>query len=304
MSPLSSRNTGGPSGEEKKVNDANLPSLAEKEMSHNSQVPPAILICHVEESEALGHRDLIAIQSGNCKSGSEDCLRDDPEKPRRISVNEQWLENVIRTRGSDVLRFTHRNPVRIYPKGTRVDSSNYNPHVGWKLGAQMAAFNMKWVEKGTWEATMDNARNRLFDPSKRLPIETTLKVEIYTGEGWDLDFPRAHFDQSSEGHSLLRTETLVGGGFYMEGRVPVSALCSRIGTCVVQSPRLRKIHPYNDFAGKTCLPLLELKYGVRAVRLHDRSGKPYKNSRLLVSFCFDPPYMFYMLLSIISPLFS
>lgn len=57
-----------------------------------------------EESEAVGYRDLIAIQAGNCKSGLEDCLRDDPEKPRRISVNEQWLENVVRTRGSDVVR--------------------------------------------------------------------------------------------------------------------------------------------------------------------------------------------------------
>lgn len=33
--------------------------------------------------------------------------------------------------------------MRIYPKGTRVDSSNYDPHVGWTHGAQMVAFNMQ-----------------------------------------------------------------------------------------------------------------------------------------------------------------
>jgi Phosphatidylinositol-specific phospholipase C, Y domain len=30
---------------------------------------------------------------------------------------------------------------RIYPKGTRVDSSNYNPAPAWALGAQLVALN-------------------------------------------------------------------------------------------------------------------------------------------------------------------
>jgi len=40
-------------------------------------------------------------------------------------------------------RFTQHNLLRIYPKGTRVTSSNYNPLVGWSHGAQMVAFNMQ-----------------------------------------------------------------------------------------------------------------------------------------------------------------
>lgn len=40
-------------------------------------------------------------------------------------------------------RFTHKNMLRIYPKGTRITSSNYNPLVGWMHGAQMVAFNMQ-----------------------------------------------------------------------------------------------------------------------------------------------------------------
>ncbi|KAL7611071.1 hypothetical protein Lser_V15G11407 [Lactuca serriola] len=39
--------------------------------------------------------------------------------------------------------FTHRNVLRVYPKGIRVDSSNYNPLIGWMHGAQMVAFNMQ-----------------------------------------------------------------------------------------------------------------------------------------------------------------
>ena len=33
--------------------------------------------------------------------------------------------------------------LRIYPKGTRVDSSNYSSLIGWMHGAQMVAFNMQ-----------------------------------------------------------------------------------------------------------------------------------------------------------------
>ena len=40
-------------------------------------------------------------------------------------------------------RFTQKNFLRIYPKGTRFNSSNYKPQVGWMSGAQMIAFNMQ-----------------------------------------------------------------------------------------------------------------------------------------------------------------
>jgi len=40
-------------------------------------------------------------------------------------------------------RFTQKNIIRVYPKGTRVNSSNYRPHIGWIYGAQMVAFNMQ-----------------------------------------------------------------------------------------------------------------------------------------------------------------
>lgn len=56
------------------------------------------------ESEAVGYRDLIAIHAGNCKNSMKDCLSDDPGKPRRISMDELWLETLVRTRGTDVVR--------------------------------------------------------------------------------------------------------------------------------------------------------------------------------------------------------
>ena len=46
-------------------------------------------------------------------------------------------------------RFTQRNILRIYPKGTRFDSSNYNPMIGWTHGAQMVALNMQVISSSS-----------------------------------------------------------------------------------------------------------------------------------------------------------
>ncbi|GJN14004.1 hypothetical protein PR202_gb00775 [Eleusine coracana subsp. coracana] len=39
----------------------------------------------------------------------------------------------------------------------------------------------------------------------------------------------------------------------------------------------------HDFGGQTCLPVWELKQGIRAVPLHDRKGNKYKSVRLLIA---------------------
>lgn len=44
-----------------------------------------------------------------------------------------------------------------------------------------------------------------------------------------------------------------------------------------------------DFGGQTCLPLTELKTGIRAVPLYDRKGNKYRSVRLLMNFQFVNP---------------
>lgn len=48
--------------------------------------------------------------------------------------------------GVSVSRFTQKNLLRVYPKATRFNSSNYKPLTGWLYGAQLLAFNMQvWL---------------------------------------------------------------------------------------------------------------------------------------------------------------
>lgn len=43
---------------------------------------------------------------------------------------------------------------------------------------------------------------------------------------------------------------------------------------------------HNDFAGQTCLPISELRSGIRAVPLYNEKGDQYKHTRLLMHFEF------------------
>ncbi|KAG9160758.1 hypothetical protein Leryth_008594, partial [Lithospermum erythrorhizon] len=89
------------------------------------------------------YRNLIAIPAGKGKGGMSDWLKIDPNKVRRLSLSEIELEKAVGKYGKAIIRFTQRNLLRVYPKGVRFDSSNYNPLIAWSHGAQMVAFNMQ-----------------------------------------------------------------------------------------------------------------------------------------------------------------
>lgn len=43
----------------------------------------------------------------------------------------------------------------------------------------------------------------------------------------------------------------------------------------------------DDFGGQTCLPVSELRRGIRAVPLYDKKGRKFKSVRLLMRFRFE-----------------
>lgn len=47
-------------------------------------------------------------------------------------------------------RYNKRQMSRIYPKGTRVDSSNYNPQPFWNVGCQMVALNYQTMGRNRY----------------------------------------------------------------------------------------------------------------------------------------------------------
>ncbi|KAL1308556.1 hypothetical protein HN51_050533 [Arachis hypogaea] len=268
-----------------------------------------------EENNALEYRDIISIHAGKPKGGSGN-LFISHEKVRRLSLSEDQLEEIAKTRATEIVRFTQKNLLRIYPRGTRVDSSNYNPMVGWMHGAQMVAFNMQGhghllrMMEGMFRANggcgyvkkpnilLDE--NEVFDPSAfRLP-KKHLQVMVYMGEGWRSEFSPTHFDLYSPpdfcvelriygvpaDESTKETMTMEdewvpvwNQEFIFPLTVPELAL---LYIKVVEHDFKGK----NDFAGETCLPVSELRQGIRSIRLCNKKGEPYKHVRLLMRFQF------------------
>ncbi|KAI4382777.1 hypothetical protein MLD38_008695 [Melastoma candidum] len=272
-----------------------------------------------QKHSAPEYRRLIAIHAGKPKGGLDECLRVDPDKVRRLSLSEQQLEKAIETHGKAIVRFTQRNILRVYPKGVRIDSSNYNPLIGWSHGAQMVAFNMQgygrslWIMQGMFRANggcgyvkkpdfllKSSSQDDIFDPEAPLPVKTTLKVTVYLGEGWYYDFGDTHFDVYSPpdfytrvGIAGVPADTVMKKTKTSEDNwVPSWNEEFEFPLTVPELAILRiEVHEYDmsgkdDFAGQSCLPVWELRQGIRSVPLHDRKGEKYNSVKLLMRFEF------------------
>ncbi|KAM3309020.1 phosphoinositide phospholipase C 2 isoform X1 [Capsicum chacoense] len=272
-----------------------------------------------EKSATSKYKRLIAIHAGKGKGGLSDWLRVDPNKVRRLSLSEQELERAVDTRGKEIIRFTQQNLLRIYPKGIRVDSSNYDPLVGWMHGAQMVAFNMQgygrslWLMHGMFRANggcgyvkkpdlllRAGSNNEVFNPTTNFPVKTTLKVTLYMGDGWDKDFDQTHFDTYSPpdfyakvGVAGVPADEVKNKTKTMDDNwIPSWDEQFEFPLTVPELALLRiKVLDYNlsdkdEFAGQTCLHVAELRQGIRAVPLYDRKGEKYSSVKLLTRFEF------------------
>ncbi|VAI30519.1 phosphoinositide phospholipase C 6-like [Triticum dicoccoides] len=266
---------------------------------------------------ACEYRKLITIHAGKPKGRMRDALKVDPDKVRRLSLSETQLAKATASHGADIIRFTQRNILRIYPKGTRINSSNYDPMKAWTHGAQMVAFNMQGHDKslrlmqGFFRANggcgyvkkpdfllKTGPNGEVFDPKASLPVKKTLKVKVYMGDGWRMDFSKTHFDAFSPpdfyarvGIAGVRADCVMKKTRTIEDQwVPVWDEEFTFPLTVPELALLRvEVQEYDmsekhDFGGQTCLPVMELKQGIRAVPLHDRKGNRYKSVRLLMRF--------------------
>ncbi|KAK6125973.1 hypothetical protein DH2020_040281 [Rehmannia glutinosa] len=227
-----------------------------------------INISSQQNAAPVEYKHLIAIRNEKMKGGIKAWLRVNSQKVHRVSLNEEKIEKAVVTHGTEIVRFNQRNLMRVYPKATRIDSSNFNPFIGWMHGAQMVAFNMQ--------------------------------IKIYMGEGWNLDFHRTHFDLYSPPDFYVKIG-IAGVPFDSAMRktkaiednwMPVWNEEFEFPLTVPELALLRiEVHEFDmsdkdDFGGQTCLPVSELKTGIRAVPLHDHRGDKYKSVKLLMRFDF------------------
>ncbi|KMZ73693.1 Phosphoinositide phospholipase C [Zostera marina] len=262
---------------------------------------------------------IIAIKAGKPKGGLKEALSIDPNNVRRLSLSEQQLLDASESYGTDIVRFTQKNILRIYPKGTRIGSSNYNPFIGWMHGAQMVAFNMQgygralWLMQGFFRANGGcgyvkkpdflmnvGSDNSVFNPQEDPTVKKTLKVKVYNSDGWRSDFSKTHFETYSPPDFYTRVG--ISG-------VPADKVMKKtktVGDCwtpvwneefsfPIKVPELAvvriEVHEYDmagtdDFGGQTCLPVSLLRPGIRSVPLFNFKGVKFESVKILMKFEF------------------
>jgi len=73
------------------------------------------------------------------------------KNPLEISSFEETKhERIAKTEYQDMINYSKIQMARIYPKGTRVDSSNYSPITGWNMGCQLVALNCQTSDEPMW----------------------------------------------------------------------------------------------------------------------------------------------------------
>lgn len=58
-----------------------------------------------------------------------------------FSLSENMANKMLKTGMFDLIKHARTHLVRIYPKGLRLSSTNYEPHRFWSAGAQLVALN-------------------------------------------------------------------------------------------------------------------------------------------------------------------
>ncbi|RWS06316.1 1-phosphatidylinositol 4:5-bisphosphate phosphodiesterase classes I and II-like protein, partial [Dinothrombium tinctorium] len=222
------------------------------------------------------------------------------------SFVETQATSLLKERPVDFVNFNKRQLSRIYPKGTRVDSSNYMPQVFWNAGCQMVALNFQTLDLGM-QLNLGlfeyNARSgyllkpdfmrradRKFDPFTESTVDGiiagTVAVKIISGQflsdkriGTFVEVDM--FGLPADTVRRRRTKIVPANGInpiydeepFVFKKVVLPELASL------------KIAAYEEnykFLGHRVLPVVGLRPGYRHISLRNESGQPSPLATLFV----------------------
>ncbi|XP_022626155.1 1-phosphatidylinositol 4,5-bisphosphate phosphodiesterase beta-4 isoform X1 [Seriola dumerili] len=118
------------------------------------------------------------------------------------SFNESVGLGYLKTNAIEFVNYNKRQMSRIYPKGGRVESSNYMPQIFWNAGCQMVSLNFQTpdlamqLNQGKYEYNGScgyllkpdfmRRSDRMFDPFSETPVDgviaATCSVQVFSGQ--------------------------------------------------------------------------------------------------------------------------
>ncbi|KAM3608892.1 uncharacterized protein V6R79_006339 [Siganus canaliculatus] len=225
--------------------------------------------------------------------------RDNQNSYENTSMEERKARKLVKSSGVDFVQHNQRFLSRIYPAGSRVSSSNYDPQEFWNVGSQLVALNFqslgfamdlndgRFQDNGGCGYILKPAvlmsSQRSFDPrcSRRSPKPTHLLLKVISGSnlpipksGKALDpFVRVEIHGPASDSCRKNTSTVKNNSLSprwkadMNFKFHVPELCL-IRFCVRDQTGLFS----SDFVGQYTLPFTSLKRGYRWVPLLTQDG--------------------------------
>ncbi|XP_041841337.1 1-phosphatidylinositol 4,5-bisphosphate phosphodiesterase beta-3 isoform X2 [Melanotaenia boesemani] len=224
------------------------------------------------------------------------------------------MSSFVETKGMDALK---NNPVefveynknqlsRIYPKGTRVDSSNYMPQIFWNVGCQMVALNFQTLDlpmqlnMGFFEYNghcgyllkpeFMRRTDKHFDPFTESIVDgivaNTVKIKVISGQfltekkvgvyvevdifGLPADTKRKYRTKTSNGNSL---DPVWDDELFVFNKVVLPTLASL---------RIAVFEENGKFIGHRILPVSAIRPGYHYINLKNELNQPLLLPSLLV----------------------
>jgi len=230
------------------------------------------------------------------------------------SFSENKVNKFLAKQTADFIDYNYRNLSRIYPKGMRVDSSNYDPVPSWNVGSQIVALNYQTGSEPTFindGKFMDNGRcgyilkpkflreeKIAFNPhSKFKPVKTMILTVISAFQlpkvaGKEKNQNGVVIDPyvkikirgipADEGKSQ-KTKVIKNNGFNphwnAEFKFPLCYPDLAIAFFTVNDADILSA---DDFIGQYALSVNNIREGFRTVPLKDSKGTIYQNASLFV----------------------
>ncbi|KAM8880723.1 1-phosphatidylinositol 4,5-bisphosphate phosphodiesterase beta-3 [Synchiropus picturatus] len=224
------------------------------------------------------------------------------------------MSSFVETKGMDTLKsspaefveYNKNQMSRIYPKGTRVDSSNYMPQLFWNVGCQMVALNFQTLDlpmqlnMGVFEYNGHSGyllkpefmrrTDKHFDPFTENIVDgivaNTIKIRIISGQfltdkkvgvyvevdlfGLPADTKRKYRTKTSNGNSL---DPVWDDDQFVFNMVVLPTLASL---------RIAVFEENGKFIGHRILPVSAIRPGFHYINLKNDLNQPLLLSSLLV----------------------
>ncbi|NXO27285.1 PLCZ1 phosphodiesterase, partial [Cisticola juncidis] len=257
---------------------------------------------------ALALSDLV-VYTKSQKFVSFDHSRQHQQCYENNSIGESYARKLLKASAKDFISHTTRFITRIYPKGTRMKSSNYNPQEFWNVGCQMVALNFqtpgppmelqdgKFLDNGGCGYVLKpqflRDPNTKFTPRNVGGYSKPMSLSIRLISGHQL--PPSSMSKTNKADPMVQIEIYGVPEDQTRKRSSVvksNALCPKWNETFsfnIQVPELAMIRfcvedevslAHNEFLGQYTLPVTSLNTGYRRIPLISKDGTKLESASL------------------------